>query len=337
MRRVGTLGTRAGSGGQGAMTLATAPRRTDAFEHEALFYAGTDDFVARTVPFVREGLAGGEEVLVVVPQPRLRALQDGLGDDGERVTFADMAAVGTNPARIIPAWWDFLAGNGGGRRPVRGIGEPIWAGRTPAELVECQRHESLLNVAFAGTGRWRLLCPYDVDALDRPVIEEARRSHPFLSAGRHRARSPVVRDLDVMALPFDVPLPDPPADAEGVPFGFGDLAGVRDLAARCGRAAGIDGLRLDDFVLSVHEVATNSVRHAGGHGVLRAWQDGGAAVCEVADAGHIAQPLVGRERPPLDRPGGRGVWLANQLCDLVQIRTFPTGNVVRLHMRSGDA
>jgi anti-sigma regulatory factor (Ser/Thr protein kinase) len=312
------------------MTVTVAPQRTEAFEHEALFYSGVDEFVAQTAPFVREGLAGGEAVLVVVPQPRLRALREGLGDDAEQVTFADMAEVGTNPARIIPAWQDFRAGNGS--RRVRGIGEPIWAGRSAAELVECQRHESLLNVAFAGSGAWRLLCPYDVDALDRSVIEEARRSHPILSAGRHRARSPVVRDLDEMARPFAVPLPDPPADAQVLPFGFGDLAAVRDLAGMCGQAAGIDGLRLDDFVLAVHEVATNSVRHAGGHGVVRAWLEDDAAVGEVTDAGHIDQPLVGRERPHLDRPGGRGVWLANQLCDLVQIRTFPTGNVVRLRM-----
>ena len=314
------------------MSLAVAPRRTEAFQHEALFYAGLDDFVAWTVPFVREGLAGGEAVLVVVPQPRLRALQDALGDDAGQVTFADMAEVGTNPARIIPAWREFLSRHGGGRRPVRGIGEPIWAGRTPAELVECQRHESLLNVAFAGSGTWRLLCPYDVEALGRPAIEEARRSHPFLSAGRHRARSPVVRDLAEMARPFDVPLPEPPAPDAVLSFAFADLPAVRDVAAECGRRAGVEGPRLDDFVLAVHEVVTNSVRHAGGQGVLRAWQEDGAAVCEVADGGHIDQPLVGRELPDLDRPGGRGVWLANQLCDLVQIRTFPAGNVVRLHM-----
>ena len=313
------------------MTVAAAPRRTEAFEHEALFYAGTDEFVARTVPFVREGLAAGEAVLVVVPEPRLRALRDGLGDDAERVSFADMAEVGTNPARIIPAWSDFLARHGS--RGVRGIGEPIWAGRTPAELVECQRHESLLNVAFAGSGSWRLLCPYDVDALDRTVIDEARRSHPFLSAWGHRSPSPVVRDLELMGQPFDVPLPDPPAAAEMLTFGFPDLAAVRDLATRCGRQAGVAGLRLDDFVLAVHEVATNSVRHAGGHGVVRAWQEDDVAVCDVSDGGRIDQPLVGRERPDLDRAGGRGVWLANQLCDLVQIRTFPTGNLVRLHMR----
>jgi hypothetical protein len=29
------------------------------------------------------------------------------------------------------------------------------------------------------------------------------------------------------------------------------------------------------------------------------------------------------------------MWLANQTCDLVQVRTFAAGTVVRLHMRLG--
>ena len=46
------------------------------------------------------------------------------------------------------------------------------------------------------------------------------------------------------------------------------------------------------------------------------------------------EPLVGRERPA-GPAGGYGLWLANQLCDLVQVRSFPAGSVVRLHMRVG--
>jgi MEDS: MEthanogen/methylotroph, DcmR Sensory domain len=64
--------------------------------------------------------------------------------------------VAANPARIIPAWRDFVA-SVDGRGHARGIGEPIWAERTPAELVECQRHETLLNLAFAGVPAWWLL------------------------------------------------------------------------------------------------------------------------------------------------------------------------------------
>ena len=34
-------------------------------------------------------------------------------------------------------------------------------------------------------------------------------------------------------------------------------------------------------------------------------------------------------------PSGFGLWLVNQLCDLVQLRTFPWGSVVRLGMALG--
>jgi hypothetical protein len=55
-------------------------------------------------------------------------------------------------------------------------------------------------------------------------------------------------------------------------------------------------------------------------------------VCEVRDAGRIEDPMVGRERTPLDRDGRRGLWMVNRLCDLVQLRSFPSGAVVRLHV-----
>jgi hypothetical protein len=31
-------------------------------------------------------------------------------------------------------------------------------------------------------------------------------------------------------------------------------------------------------------------------------------------------------------PGGKGLWVVNQLCDLVQARTGPAGTTTRLHM-----
>jgi anti-sigma regulatory factor (Ser/Thr protein kinase) len=43
--------------------------------------------------------------------------------------------------------------------------------------------------------------------------------------------------------------------------------------------------------------------------------------------------MADRIRPDQLAWGGRGLWLANQLCDLVQIRSGARGTVVRLHMR----
>ena len=58
-------------------------------------------------------------------------------------------------------------------------------------------------------------------------------------------------------------------------------------------------------------------------------------LCEISDRGRFDEPLAGRVRPAPDQPDGRGLWLVNQLCDLVQIRSSPAGNVVRLHMAVG--
>src|SRR4029077_1574339 len=108
---------------------------------------------------------------------KLRLLQEELGGEGEGVHFADMSVVGANPALIIPAWRDFVEANRLQGRAMRGIGEPIFAGRRPAELVECQRHEALLNIAFDNGAAWELLCPYDTSVFGPVVINEARRSH----------------------------------------------------------------------------------------------------------------------------------------------------------------
>ena len=38
-------------------------------------------------------------------------------------------------------------------------------------------------------------------------------------------------------------------------------------------------------------------------------------------------------RPERGKIGGYGLWLANQLCDLVQVRAYGSAGAVRLHMR----
>jgi anti-sigma regulatory factor (Ser/Thr protein kinase) len=85
-------------------------------------------------------------------------------------------------------------------------------------------------------------------------------------------------------------------------------------------------------VFVANELATNSIRHGGGSGHFELWRVGDRVICEVTDRGWIRDPLVGRVEPADDSESGRGVWLANQLCDLVQIRTTPAGTTVRAHI-----
>jgi anti-sigma regulatory factor (Ser/Thr protein kinase) len=300
-----------------------------AFRHEAFLYAGTSAFLQGAVPFIRAGLDAGEPVLVVVGAAKIRRLRESLGPDAERVSFADMAEVGRNPARIIPAWRDFLAGHGGDR-PARGIGEPVDAGRTPDELLECQRHEALLNVAFAGGAPWRLLCPYDTSSLSSDALRLAHHSHRFVTDGHALEESFEYRG-DRWAGAGDDRLPEPPGHPLELSFGPGPLEPLRRFVAD----QVVDVLSrplLSDLLLAMSEVVSNSIVHGGGAGRLRLWTTDRSVVCEVRDRGWITEPLVGRTRPILDREHGRGLWMVNQLCDLVQLRSSAAGTVVRMHL-----
>ena len=143
----------------------SAPGAEHALRHEALLYAGDDQFAAGVLPFIEDALAARDPIVVAVDEAKIELLRRELGVEARHVHFADMREVGLNPARLIPAWREFVDGPVASGRRVWGVGEPIWAGRREAEVVECQQHESLLNLAFADTAL-SFLCSYDTDALD---------------------------------------------------------------------------------------------------------------------------------------------------------------------------
>ena len=130
-------------------------------------------------------------------------------------------------------------------------------------------------------------------------------------------------------------LPSAPAEAESSEFDIAGLAGVRRRVEVIGRRGGLASLHTSDLAVAANELATNSVAHGGGHGTLRTWLEPDRVVVEVEDRGRILDPLVGRIRPLVNQEGGRGLWLANQLCDLVQIRSGDAGTTVRLHIGDG--
>jgi anti-sigma regulatory factor (Ser/Thr protein kinase) len=301
------------------------------FRHEALLYAGPDRFVERTLPFIEEGLAAEEPILVVVAAAKIKRLRVALNGSADKVTFADMAEVGANPARIIPTWRDFLSHHADTGRPVRGIGEPIWADRSPAELVECQLHESLINLAFTDSPGFTLLCPYDTDTLDPDVIEEALRSHPCSLIEGAPQQNVSYRNVPWEGGPFEQPLPEPPTAAQLAFERLTDLERVRAFVANHAASHGLTAARAADLVLLVHEAAANSLMHGGGKGSLRIWAEAKTLICELRDQGRIDDPLIGRVRPSTDPQRGRGVWLIQQLADLAQIRSGDNGTTVRIH------
>ncbi len=296
------------------------------FRHEALIYNDAQEFLDGVVPFLREGLEAGEPALVAVSQVPRALLEEELGGEAAGIRFADMEDLGRNPARIIPFWRQFL--DECDERPVRGIGEPVWPGREHYEIDECQRHETLLNVAFDGEPAWTLLCPYDGSGLDEEVLARIGESHQHvLGRGAAEGVSGYLDQVDCFAGEF----PGRPPVMDAFDFSRDGLPQVRRRVEEAAELVGLSAERTADLVLATSELAANSVCHGGGTGTFRVWRDGQRLVVEVEDKGWIEEPLVGRIRPDQTQLSGRGLWLANQLCDLVQIRSGMHGTTVRLH------
>lgn len=296
------------------------------FRHPALLYRADDEFLRGTLGFARAALAAGNPVLAAVPEPRLGLLRAELGDADVRLI--DMADAGRNPGRILPFVLNAFADEHPGAR-VAMIGEPIWPGRTPDEHAAAVQHEALINLAFAGRPA-TILCPYDVERLDPTVIADAERTHPVLLDGDGERASRAYADPAAVAT--QCPLPRAPADADELRFDARALHDVRRLVATHALRAGLAAKRRADVQLAVHEIATNAVVHGGQPAILRLWNSD-ALVCEISDGGRWSDPLAGRRKPDADGVRGRGLLIANWVCDLVQVQPGPNGTTVRLHVR----
>lgn len=298
------------------------------FRHEAFLYRDDEEFLSATVSFIRDAVALGQPVMVALVKPRIQLLRTVLGQHAGDVDFVDMGQLGANPARIIPAWLDFLQRNPD--RPVRGIGEPVWPGRRPEEVVECQLHEALLNVAIDPDIPLWLRCPYDVSALPAPIALAALDSHPtVMEVGGHRG-STSYGGLHTVDSIFRAELPPEPSDATMVRFGRSDLDLVRAQVSRSAWDAGLDGDRCRSLTSAIIEIASNSIRHGGGQGELRTWTRADALVCQISDRGQLEDPLAGRRPPATREQEERGLWLVNKVSDLVQLRSTTQGSVARV-------
>ena len=292
--------------------------------HAALFYRSQPEYADRVAAFVQAGLDRGEPALIALPGGKAQAIAARLDAVPGEVVFADMAVLGRNPARIIPELRSFADKHPGQR--VRFVGEPIWPGRSPAETCEAARHEALINLAFA-RAQATILCPYDASGLPDSVLAGARRTHQEPAASGATATT----WRDNLPPECDHPLGPPPAGAEALAY-EADLARVRRLVERNAKDAGLGEERAVDLVLAANEIAANTISHTGGGGVIHVWHTGEEILCQVHDTGHITDPLAGRVRfGPDDR--GHGLWLVNQVCDLVELRSGEGGTTVRMHMR----
>lgn len=109
-----------------------------------------------------------------------------------------------------------------------------------------------------------------------------------------------------------------------------DLAMVRRFLDDQAALAGSTADQSARLKLAVNEVVTNTLRHTCLGGVLRMWADDHQVVCEVTDHGRLHRAPVGPLAAPDDPVAGRGMHLAQQLCDEFRVEAGPGRVTARL-------
>src|SRR6266568_4257235 len=72
-----------------------------ALRHNALVYESKDEYLARAVPFLKAGIEAGEGAVVAHTKPGLAMMREALGPEAAHVTFVDVSAAYTRPARVL--------------------------------------------------------------------------------------------------------------------------------------------------------------------------------------------------------------------------------------------
>lgn len=304
----------------------TAPAAVGGAQHEVLLYSSAADLASQLAPRIGSALAVGDPVIAVVDAPSRAALDTALGPAATDIDFQDPAQVHSVPSFTVATRWARL-----GRRVTEPGRRATVVGQHVEEL-DCDpghwaRLDIALNVAIDGLPV-DVLCPYRSPGADIPRLYA---THPLLFTHLGPEPSPGFRlpHESVIEYPPPPPVDLGPHDTE-MEFDGTGLGPVRHRVAGVADAVGLDADRVDDLVLAVNEIAANSVEHGPGRGRLRLWITDRQLVAEVADLGRMDVPFPGMVAPHAAGARGRGLWLACELCDVLQVWSDERGTVFRL-------
>jgi CheY-like chemotaxis protein len=149
--------------------------------HEALVYSSTDELPAGTVPFVRQGLARGDHLLVVLRDEGRALLQRALGGDAAQIEFADAVAWYQSPEHAFQRYSRYVEDHlDRGAPRVRVVAEVIWPeSSATADVAGWKRYEAGISAAMASVPV-SFICAYNTQELPAGIITDAERTHPVL-------------------------------------------------------------------------------------------------------------------------------------------------------------
>jgi len=296
--------------------------------HEAGFYSSDAEFLALIVPFVTDGVAVGEPVVIGYDARKCDLIRAALPRAGA-VTYIVDKSLYASPASAIEAYRRQFE-----RHVAAGAGQIRIAGDVPHEgnggrFAGWDRYESAVNTVWQDYPVWSR-CLYDATTVADDVRDVVERSHPRLVAPDAGAvASP--RYQDVTEFEPLSPEPDPlEATIPSLRLTDASARRARHLIAEAADER-IDTDILDELILAVSEAVENSQLHGRPPTTVTAWTGPDQVVVRVHDTGPgPANPLAGLVRDG-SFPGGRGLWLSHQLANVdIALIADTEGFAVRL-------
>jgi serine/threonine-protein kinase RsbW len=116
------------------------------------------------------------------------------------------------------------------------------------------------------------------------------------------------------------------------------VAAMRQRVGDVARGHGLIDLEVTTFVLVVHELLVNAVRHGGGSARVLIWADPAGLRCSVTDDGRGMPPhRVNPQRAqPADRIRGWGLRLAHRMCAEVDVASGNGGTRIEILFPARD-
>jgi anti-sigma regulatory factor (Ser/Thr protein kinase) len=295
--------------------------------HNMFEYDQDSALVDRVAPFLAEGVAADEAVVLVV-DPRKRALvEQALGALAARIDYVDRDTYYTRPEAAL-AGYDAQVRRylRDGAQRVRVFGElPLC--RTQEQSDTWILYEALLNPAFAHHPV-TIVCGLDVREQPLSVVEGSWQTHPRTMNSRwsdnshyHRPDK-IVRDRT-----------PPPEDVDGLRTVSAGLdARALRLALRDEMtAAEVPEGEADNMIVAAGEVLANAHRYGGGARGLRIGRVGERFVCEISDHGPgLDDPVAGYLPPGSPYARGAGLWVARQMTRRLDMLSTERGLTTRL-------
>jgi len=292
--------------------------------HNALVYESDDEYVTRSVAFLRAGLERGEGGVVANTRSGLAVIREALGSEAAGVTFVDVGAAYTRPARTLAAYHQVYAEELKKAASVRVVAD-VQFGPDPAEWNIWMGYEAALTRCFAHLPTW-VMCTYNANGLPDPILEAVWRTHTDVLAGDGWTESRQFENPTEL-LREVTREPEPLTELRSIPCGR-DAEAFRERLAHELGAEKVPEAKALDMLIAGTEIFANAEGHGGGVEAVRVGRAKGRFVCEVVDRGSgFDDPAAGYLAP---REGvGTGLWIARRLTWELEFFGSPQGFTAR--------